>query len=184
MSVTPPFVENSTVQQMHRQYQRLQHDKTWSIFRFHMCKTMHETCCGEGSYNVHSKASMTQLSNGRISSQRKGYSIMYTLFIQKRKWSLRQAKDMPSALRQSVDILGEQNNYSTSIASAQRQLLRHDFYSERSISYALCLHSAHPATARAHARTSKHKPAYEVDWTSKQAKGTVSSCRTRKSSNT
>ena len=44
MSVRPPFLENSTAHKMHRQYQRLERDKTRRLFRCHICKSMHETC--------------------------------------------------------------------------------------------------------------------------------------------
>ena len=81
----------------------------------------------------------------------KGYSMMHTLPIQKRKQSLCLSKELPSALRQSVDI--QQNNYSTSIVSAQRQPLRHDFYSERSTSYACIVPIPQP---HAHTSTSPH----------------------------
>ena len=81
----------------------------------------------------------------------KGYSMMHTLPIQKRKQSLCLSKELPSALRQSVDI--QQNNYSTSIVSAQRQPVRHDFYSERSTSYACIVPIPQP---HAHTSTSPH----------------------------
>ena len=47
----------------------------------------------------------------------------------------------------------QQNNYSTSIVSAQRQPLRHDFYSERSTSYACIVPIPQP---HAHTSTSPH----------------------------
>ena len=77
--------------------------------------------------------------------------MMHTLPIQKRKQSLCLSKEPPSALRQSVDI--QQNNYSTSIASAQRQPVRHDLYSERSTSYACIVPIPQP---HAHTSTSPH----------------------------
>ena len=83
--------------------------------------------------------------------QMKTYSIMSIIHIQKHICSLHQSKEMPSALRQSVDI--QQNNYSTSIVSAQRQPVRHDFYSERSTSYACIVPIPQP---HAHTSTSPH----------------------------
>ena len=115
----------------------------------------------EGSYSLHSNANMTQLSNG----QRK-------LSTQKRKRSCppRNANRVcvnprrcQVPLKRSVNILGKQNNYPTSIVSAQRQIKtmcechlrkRHSIIShfaarllQREKDF-LCLHSAHPACAR------------------------------------
>ena len=123
----------------------------------------------EVSYNLHSNANMTQLSNG----QRK-------LSTQKRKGSCPPRNANRSCvnprrcqvpLKRSVNILGKQNNYPTSIVSAQRQIKtmcechlrkRHSISShfaarllQRQKDF-LCLHSAHPASARIHASTSLH----------------------------
>ena len=108
---------------MRRQYQRQQHDKTGRLSRSRMCKSMHETCwVAKFSYNGHSNANMTQLSNGQITKHlrpskhepnesplmhvhaRKGNCPAWNanrVFINPRKCQV--------PLKQSVDLLGKQN---------------------------------------------------------------------------
>ena len=62
------------------------------------------------------------------------------------------------------------------MVSAQRQILQHDIYSERSTSYA-CMVPIPQAHAYTHARAST---SLHTKWTSKQAKKTRSRARTRK----
>ena len=179
MFVTPPFLENSRAQKMQRQYQ------SWSMTKLggdcvvtcvRGC-TKHVEWRGflQCTFKCEYDATVEWTDHGAfatVQSQAKWKSTNACTRSQ-------QSKEMPSALKQSVDILGKQNNYPTSIVSAQRQILQHDFYSERSTSYACIvpIPQTHVYT-HAHASASLH-----TKWTSKQAKGTRARRRTRKKSN-